>query len=399
MRAQGLTGGEQHGMLLGDPDVVVAIRHGLLQQVQAGPGVHRRGDPADALVATALSHERLPEDLRVGPRSDDVALRRRRHRPAPDDRGRLDGVPALHPDEAPVLGRLEPLALDRLDVQHHRTLGLQRRRERAAHRADVVPVDDADVGEVELLEEQARRPERLDRLLDLRAQPLDAIADAGRQPREALLELLAHLYRPGLRRTRLKQRDSAPTFGAIDMPLSLRTMTIGTSAPPACCRASNATPPVSAPSPITATTWPSGVIPRRIASLMPTAIEIDVDAWPAPMASCSDSKIEQNGASPPCLRIVLSASRRPVRILCGYAWWPTSHRTLSRGESMTLWIATASSHVPRFAPKWPPTSPIVSISSSRISWATCCSAAGVRPCRSCGPPMLPSSACGIMDSV
>ena len=81
--------------------------------------------------------------------------------------------------------------------------------------------------------------------------------------------------------------------------------------------ASKATPPVSAPSPITATTLPSSPMPRRIASLMPTAYETDVEACPAPMMSCSDSEIEQNGARPPYWRIVWSWSRRPVSTLCG----------------------------------------------------------------------------------
>ena len=95
------------------------------------------------------------------------------------------------------------------------------------------------------------------------------------------------------------------------------TMTIGMSMPPALCSASNATPPVIAPSPMTATTLPSGTAPRDIASLIPSAHEIDVEAWPAPMMSCSDSEIEQNGARPPYWRIVRRAWRRPVRILCG----------------------------------------------------------------------------------
>ena len=75
----------------------------------------------------------------------------------------------------------------------------------------------------------------------------------------------------GFSRARVNRRESAPTFGAIDMPLSLSTITIGRSMPPALCRASKATPPVSAPSPITATTLPSSPTPRRMASLRPTA--------------------------------------------------------------------------------------------------------------------------------
>ena len=85
------------------------------------------------------------------------------------------------------------------------------------------------------------------------------------------------------------------------------------------------------------------------------------------MMSCSLSAIEQNGARPSYWRIVASWSRRPVRTLCGYAWWPTSQRILSRGESSSECSATASSHVPRLAPKWPPISPTVSMMCSRTS--------------------------------
>ncbi len=53
---------------------------------------------------------------------------------------------------------------------------------------------------------------------------------------------------------RLRWRESAPTFGAIDIPLSFSTTTIGVPSPPAWWTASNATPPVIAPSPTTATT-------------------------------------------------------------------------------------------------------------------------------------------------
>ena len=70
----------------------------------------------------------------------------------------------------------------------------------------------------------------------------------------------------------LKYRDSAPTLGAIDMPLSFSTTTSGVPKPPAWPIASNATPPVMAPSPITATTFASASAAMwRIPSLMPTA--------------------------------------------------------------------------------------------------------------------------------
>jgi hypothetical protein len=54
------------------------------------------------------------------------------------------------------------------------------------------------------------------------------------------------------------------------MPLSFRITTSGVPRPPAWWIASKATPPVMAPSPITATTLPFSPSPRRIASLMPT---------------------------------------------------------------------------------------------------------------------------------
>ena len=78
-------------------------------------------------------------------------------------------------------------------------------------------------------------------------------------------------HRPGSSRTRFMYRDNAPTFGEIDMPLSFKMTTIGVPSPPACDTASNATPPVIEPSPMTATTLPSSAPPRSIASLMPTA--------------------------------------------------------------------------------------------------------------------------------
>ena len=84
-------GGEQHGLLLGDPDVEVAVGELALEDVQARARVHRRRDPEHPLVAPALAHERLSEHLGVG--------RRRR---------RLGGAPC--PLELLLAGA--PLAID-----------------------------------------------------------------------------------------------------------------------------------------------------------------------------------------------------------------------------------------------------------------------------------------------
>ena len=96
-------------------------------------------------------------------------------------------MPLLHPREAALLGGLESLALDGVDVDDHRALGLERLRQGLAQGGDIVAVDHPDVGEVELLEEEARGPVRLDRRLHLGAEPLDAPAQAERQLGEALL--------------------------------------------------------------------------------------------------------------------------------------------------------------------------------------------------------------------
>src|SRR5207244_11503765 len=64
---------------------------------------------------------------------------------------------------------------------------------RLADRADVVAVDHARVGPVQLLPEEPGRPERLDRLLELRAEPLERGADADGEARQRVLDALARL--------------------------------------------------------------------------------------------------------------------------------------------------------------------------------------------------------------
>ena len=106
------------------------------------------------------------------------------------------GLAACHfsmPSRPPSSAGREALALDRRAVDDDRALGLEGGAQRAAQRAHVVAVDDAHVGPVELLPEQAGRPERLDRLLQLRAEPLERRADAGGQLRQPLLDALARL--------------------------------------------------------------------------------------------------------------------------------------------------------------------------------------------------------------
>ena len=79
-------------------------------------------------------------------------------------------------------------------------------------------------------------------------------------------------------------------FGEIAMPLSLRTTMTLVLRWLAWFRASSAMPPVSAPSPMTATTWCFSPARSR-ASAMPRAADIDVLAWPVPNGSCGLSAV------------------------------------------------------------------------------------------------------------
>ncbi len=191
--------------------------------VEAGPPRHRGGDSDHALVPLGLGDEGVREDRGVGGRR---RLRRRglellgsdrgggvgfgdRHQLrlrlrlrfsrcglAVDDRAGLRRVPLLHPLEAALLGGREPPALDGVDVDDDRAVGLERLPQRPADVGDVVSVDDPHVGDPELLEEQARRPVGLDRRLDLGAEALDAPAEPERQLRQCLLDVLAGVVEP-----------------------------------------------------------------------------------------------------------------------------------------------------------------------------------------------------------
>jgi hypothetical protein len=54
---------------------------------------------------------------------------------------------------------------------------------------------------------------------------------------------------------------------------------------------------------------------------------------------------------PPVWRMVLMRERRLVKILCTYAWWPTSYMILSSGELKTC--APQASHIRRPAARKP----------------------------------------------
>ena len=106
-------GGEQQRLLLGDADVEVAVGHRLLEDVEAGAGVHRRGDADDAAVALGTRATIASPKTCVycgGGAAAGSGLDGAGH--ALGDRLRLGGVPLLHALQAAVLGGREALALD-----------------------------------------------------------------------------------------------------------------------------------------------------------------------------------------------------------------------------------------------------------------------------------------------
>ncbi|CPU66085.1 Uncharacterised protein [Mycobacteroides abscessus] len=107
-----------------------------------------------------------------------------------------------------------------------------------------------------------------------------------------------------------------PIVGEYERPLSLTTTTSRRSWLSAMLlSASQAMPPVSAPSPMTATTCRS-VRPRTtFAFAMPSPHDSAVDACEFSTTSCSDSARDGYPDSPPCLRSA-EKSWRPVRSLC-----------------------------------------------------------------------------------
>jgi hypothetical protein len=107
-------------------------------------------------------------------------------------------MPFLHSREPALLGRRKALSLDGLDVDDHGAIRHQRLAQRAAQSPHVVAVHHTDVGEIELLEQETRRPERLERFLELWPEALDSPADARGQLRQARLERLARLVAFGI---------------------------------------------------------------------------------------------------------------------------------------------------------------------------------------------------------
>jgi len=167
-----------------------------------------------------------------------------------------------------------------------------------------VSVDDARIGPVEFLPPQTGGPERLDRLLELRSKALELRADSGRQPCQATLDALArvpqlrvqaHAVQVARDRAHVRCDRHAVVVEHDDdrraEPARLRDRLEGDAA---------------GHRPVADHGDDAGVLAQSGAHCLldPDRVADRGGRMSAPMMSCSDSKIEQNGARPPYWRIV-----------------------------------------------------------------------------------------------
>jgi hypothetical protein len=311
---------KRHRVLLGDSDIEIAVRILLLETHHARAFAHGRRNADHALVECGDVAQPVAEYLRVT---------------------RLAGRRLLDPDARIELARtviedrigfrqLVSLALGRDYVKKLRPIEQLDVLERRNQRLEVVPIDRTDVVEAELLEQRPRHDHALGVLLELAGQL--------EHRREVLQHLLAGLLGRRVEPAAHQPREIAvqpPTAGEIDMSLSFSiTSRRMLSVTPALFNASNAIPALIAPSPMIAIecrldAW------LRAATAMPSAAEIEGEEWAVPNVSYSLSERRGKPDMPPYWRNRAMPSRRPVRILCAYVWWPTSHTRRSSGVSKT----------------------------------------------------------------
>ena len=176
-------GGEQDRLLLGDADVEVAVGQLALEDVEP------RAEFIAAVIPSTRSsrrHSRTSASpntcVYCGGAGLAPAGAARRPRGAPLA---IDfGLAACHcsmPSRPPSSAGAKPLPLTVAQCTTTGRWAASASRSARRSGADVVAVDHAHVGPVELLPPQAGRPERLDRLLEVRAEPLELRADPDRQ--------------------------------------------------------------------------------------------------------------------------------------------------------------------------------------------------------------------------
>ena len=170
--ALGHAGRDVHRRTLGNAHVVESFRMFLAEAVQARAVAHRRGNGHNAVILLGQGGQGLSKGL-----SESRTL---------GDGGRFDAVAVdferagrMKPGRS-FVGRIESLALLRVDVEKHRVIHLAQGFEQSHERFDIVAVHGAEVRDVEALEQLAGRDHHTDALLDLLDGLLDAPADAGK---------------------------------------------------------------------------------------------------------------------------------------------------------------------------------------------------------------------------
>ena len=139
--------GKGDPVLLGDPHVEHPPRKPLRQDVEPGARRHRRRDPDDPAIPRSLVGQRLPEHVRVSRRIG-LGLRLRA-------RGHVElGNPMILVGRR--LRRGIALALDRHRMDQNRPAGPRLGSpQRGQQRRHVMPIDRADIGKAQLLEQGA----------------------------------------------------------------------------------------------------------------------------------------------------------------------------------------------------------------------------------------------------
>ncbi len=268
-------------VLLGDADVVDAVREGVGELLQADGLEHRGGDRDDVLALVAEGDHLVAEDggpVGAGGLDREAGVG-------------VDGADAVEAVGLVLEGGLVAAALLGEDVDDHRAAEPLGAGQRGLRRLDVVAVDRADVLEAEVLEHALRGDEVLEALLRAVQRLVEGPAD----DRSALQEVLAAgqeaFVAVGGPQGRQVVREAADgrcvgplvvvddddegaVLGVGDVVQRLPGHTAG-----------------QAPSPITATTW-SSRSRTWLALARPSAQPRTVEACEFSMTSCSDSACE-----------------------------------------------------------------------------------------------------------
>ena len=172
--------GKGHRMLLGDADIMVALRKTAFELDHAGTLAHRRRDADQALVLLGHVAQPLPENLGEGRLAG---------------RGRLEALGRIELARAMVghrvgLGAVVALPLARDHVQELRAFEVPDVLQRRDQRVQIMAVNGTDVVEAELLEQRGRHHHPLGLFL----QPFGQFE----QRRRGAQDLLAHGLGPAV---------------------------------------------------------------------------------------------------------------------------------------------------------------------------------------------------------